>query len=109
MKARTAGLKIAAATLLVTGLSATAAADRGELAFEKEVDSCVAAVSRHIDLTDANRVRHVVTQSDRSGIGYALTIETSVYSADTERQYEAYCVASGTGEPVKFRIDERKI
>lgn len=109
MKTSSAALEIVAATLLVTGLSSTALADRTELKFEKEIDSCVAAVSQKIDLTNANRVRHVVTQSDRSGIGYALTIQTSVFSSGAERRYEAYCVASGTGEPVKFRIDEQEI
>lgn len=109
MKANSTHLKLAVATLLVAGLSNAAHADRGKLAYADEIDSCVAAVSERIDLTQANRVRHIVTQSGRNGLGYALTIETSVYSDDAQRRYQAYCVASGKSEPVKFRIDEQKI
>lgn len=109
MKAKSANLKLAVATLLITGLSTAAHADRGKLAYADEIETCVAAVSERIDLTSANRVRHIVTQSDRNGLGYALTIETSVYADGAEKHYEAYCVASGKSQPTKFRFDEQNI
>jgi hypothetical protein len=82
-------------------------AEAGEdLPFAAEVDSCVAAVNTHLDLGDASRVRHLVSNTKRTGIGYVLTIETSVFSASSERKYEAYCVARGASVPLKFRIEE---
>ncbi|MGH8165956.1 MAG: hypothetical protein ACREQ1_01885 [Woeseiaceae bacterium] len=78
----------------------------GDLPFAAEVDSCVAAVNTHLDLADASRVRHLVSNTKRTGIGYVLTIETSVFSDSSERKYEAYCVARGASVPLKFRIEE---
>lgn len=99
---------LAAAAALMIGATPAVLAGPGDLANADEIDSCLAAVNRHIDLTDAKRVRHVVRESDRTGIGYALTIETSVFANESERRYAAYCVASGSSDPVKFRIDEQE-
>lgn len=93
--------------LLGTSLSGVALAERTEtVRFADEVDSCVSAVNEHIDLSDANRVRHTVVEQKHTGIGYALSIETSVFAAGSERRFSAYCVANGSGTPLKFRIDE---
>ena len=84
-----------------------ASADDAAIPFAAELDSCVSEVYAHLDLTDAERVRHTVVQEKRTGIGYVLNIDTTVYSSDTPRRYRAYCVASGAHAPTKFRIDER--
>jgi hypothetical protein len=94
---------IAAATLAFTWAALPAAAEED---FADEVDACVAAVYRHIDVSDADRVRHYVTRTKRTGIGYVFTIDTTVYGASSERKYAASCVARGNAAPVKFRIDE---
>lgn len=76
------------------------------VAFAAEVDSCIAAVTRNLDLDQASRVRHVVTEQNHSGSARALTIETSVFSGTTVKSYEAYCVARGDKEPLQFHMDE---
>lgn len=97
---------IAATAVSVVGLALPAAADDDALTFAAEVNSCVAAVDSHLDLGDAARVRHFVINSKQTGIGYVLTIETTVFGVASERKYATYCVAKGDNEPVKFRIDE---
>lgn len=95
------------AALLLAGalsLGGNAMAGSEDLAFAEELESCIAAVTGNLDLSRADRVRHVVTEKDRTGIGYVLTIETSVFSGPAEQSYESYCVARGDREPVKFRI-----
>jgi hypothetical protein len=87
-------------------LWATSAQAEGELTFAAEVDSCVAAVNTHLDLGGADRVRHFVSNARRTGIGYVLTIETSVFFESAEKRYAAYCVARGGNVPLKFRIEE---
>jgi hypothetical protein len=87
----------------------TTPAPAAELAFAAEVDSCLAAVNDRVILENSNRVRHLVTDSRLTAIGYALTIETSVFSADSERRYTVRCVARGNSEPVKLTIDDRDI
>lgn len=98
---------IAGVAVVLAALPPVAMADSDNgLAFADEVDTCVAAVDRHLDLDNVDRVRHFVVNTKQSGIGYVLTIETSVFSGATEKRYAAYCVAKGNNEPVKFRIDE---
>ena len=99
-------LTAAMLALLGAGISSASHAER-PLRFADELDTCVAAVTEHLDLTDARRVRHTVIEDKRTGIGYALNIETSVLAADAERRYSAYCVATGSDAPIKFRIDKR--
>ncbi len=100
-------LKRAAIAIVATGLVNTAAAEADTLPFADELDSCVAAVTEHLDLSDASRVRHTVVEKRRSGLGHALSIETSVFTGAAERRYSAYCVATGAGTPLKFRINEK--
>jgi len=93
--------------LMVVLVFAASAANADEsLPFAAELDVCVAAVNARLDLSNAHRVRHTVTKEKRTGIGYALSIDTAVYSSDTQRRYNAYCVARGDADPVKFTFTE---
>jgi hypothetical protein len=102
------GLLAAVLALGVTGTGSVAVAAE-KLAFAKEVDSCVAAVTSRLDLDRATRVRHLVSTAKQTGIGYVLTIETAVFFDSSEKKYEAYCVANGDNAPLKFRIEEIEI
>jgi hypothetical protein len=94
------------AAALALGATSSVAVGAEKLAFAEEVDSCVAAVTSHLNLDRATRVRHLVSTARRTGIGYVLTIETAVFSDSYEKKYEAYCVANGDNVPLKFRIEE---
>lgn len=92
-------------TAAFMGLGWSAApAIAGGLEYAAEVDSCLAAVNDRVDVQSANRVRHLVTQSRRTAIGYALTIETAVYRPGGERHYAVHCVVRGSSQPIKLRI-----
>ncbi|HEX7719250.1 MAG TPA: hypothetical protein VF389_05540 [Woeseiaceae bacterium] len=97
---------VAASLLALVSTSEPAMAAGGKLAFAAEVDSCLAAVNHQVDLKDANRVRHLVTNTKRTAVGYALTIQTSVFGTDTERRFAVHCVARGSEKPLELRIDE---
>ena len=86
--------------------SASSAYADDALPFAAELDVCVAAVNARLDLSNAHRVRHTVTQEKRTGIGYALSIDTAVYASDSQRRYNTYCVARGNADPVKFSFSE---
>jgi hypothetical protein len=94
------------AVIVALGFAASASAAAEKLTFAKEVDSCVAAVTSRLDLDRATRVRHLVSNAKRTGIGYVLTIETAVFFDNSEKKYEVYCVANGDNVPLKFRIEE---
>lgn len=98
--------RVLAVAVLVAGSAASAAVPAGDLAFAAEIDSCLAAVNDRVGLEGADRVRHLVTDGRRTAIGYALSIETSVFSADRERRYSIRCVARGDGAPLKLAIDD---
>lgn len=93
------------ATIASTFAILATPARAGDLAYAAEVDSCLAAVNERVILDDSNRVRHLVTDSKRTAIGYALSIETSVFSEATEQRYAVRCLARGGNEPVKLTID----
>jgi hypothetical protein len=94
--------------IAITALSTPAFADRNsEPAYLSEIDSCIAELTSRIDVDDAERVRHVVTRSKRSRLGYALHFDTSVFSKGGESRYSVYCVVKGDSTPVKFRFEER--
>ena len=95
-------------TLLIFGGPATAS-DNIKPAYASEVKTCIAEVGDHANYEGATRVLHNVVITKRTRIGYALTIDTSVYtnSDDTAvRGYTSYCVARGDNRLVKFRIGE---
>lgn len=101
---RSATVAAAAALLSLTAFSRPAPA--GDLEFAAEIDSCLAAVNDRVVLQDANRVRHLVTESKRTAVGYALTIETSVFSGPNEKHYAVHCLARGSSAPLKLRIED---
>ena len=102
--------KLAATAILSVSLAAVGHADdESSLPFASEVDSCISAVNANLDLLDAERVRHVVKQRDHAGASYAFAIETSVFNGKDAKHYAAYCVASGEGQPTRFRIAEKTI
>ena len=108
MKTRSPSLIPAIATLLaVASIGAVALpAEAGEtMLFSREVDSCLAAVNSELDLESATRVRHLVSRVKRTGIGYALTIESAVIFPDSEKRYETHCVANGSNAPIKLSIE----
>ncbi|MEQ9562968.1 MAG: hypothetical protein RLN69_10640 [Woeseiaceae bacterium] len=100
---------------LLGGIAAISAAlstplladDESTLPFASEVDSCLAAVNANLDLSNANRVRHIVKQRDRTGQAFAFAIETSVFTENDVTRYAAYCVASGDRAPSRFRIAQQ--
>ena len=106
MIARTASLLLA--TLVTFSLIAVASTvDAGDrLPFAAEVDSCLAAVNAQVAIGQARRVRHLVSNAKQTGIGYVLTIETAVFFEDSEKKYEASCVASGSNAPLALKIEE---
>lgn len=99
--------KIAVITLAWSAMSLPAFADRNtDPDYLPEVDSCIAELTSRLDVTDINRVRHIVSDVKRSSIGYSLKINTSVFSSGDEVKYSAYCVANGSHTPIKFRMKE---
>ena len=99
----------AAATILLSIGGPAAASDDADIAFESEVNSCIAEINVHVNYTDATRVRHTVIKVKNTFIGYVFTIDTDVFAnsdSETIREYASYCVAKGQNKPVKFRIDE---
>lgn len=94
-----------ALAVVVTAAALTRPAAADTLAYAAEVDTCLAAVNERVVRPDAERVRHLVTDSRRTAIGYALTIETSVFSADREQRYAVRCVARGRTQPLKLEIE----
>lgn len=93
--------------LTLAALALPAAARSDSPPFADEVESCIAAVDAHLDLSDVQRVRHFVAEAKSTGLGYALTIRTSVLSktGEPEARYEAFCIARGANEPSTFRIE----
>ena len=105
MKLSTAALRFAGLLYVVLCLPAVALADQAAVPFADEVNSCVDAIYDRLDLTTTDRIRHVVTKEKRTGIGYALAIQTTVYFGAEQRSYSVYCVASGRNAPTKFRFE----
>jgi hypothetical protein len=96
------------ATILSLGLVAPSfGEDAAKPSLAREVDTCISAIYDHLDLLDATRVRHVVSQKNRTGSALVFEIETSVFKQDIGRYYEAFCVANGDGKPSRFRITEK--
>lgn len=96
-----------AATLLA-GVTSTAMADRSDgVRYADELESCVQAIKAEIDLDGVHRIRYVVTNSTAQGIAYELTLKTSTYAGDSEKNYSAYCLVTGKRSPSRLRIEEK--
>lgn len=94
---------LAVGTLAALTAGPAPAASR-DLPYALELDTCVSAIYRKIDIENATRVRHIVRDSQSSSIGYELTIDTIVYDAETSRAYRAVCLARGALNPISLRI-----
>lgn len=93
--------------IAVVSFGNNALAERnGDPAYLTEIDSCVSELVSRIDVSAAERVRHVITKSKRSRLGYALNFKTTVFSAGAESSYSVYCVAKGAEAPIRFRFKE---
>ena len=100
--------KTALGIVTVAALSAPAFANRNNTpAYMAEIDSCIAELTRRIDVDDAERLRHVITKSRRSGSRYALSFKTTVFTPNGESNYSVYCVASGSNAPIAFKVKEQ--
>jgi hypothetical protein len=98
------------AAITVLGLSTQAiAATVDEIKYDNEVKSCVAEIQGYVNYDDASRVRHDVVLVKRKLVGYAMKIETSIYTEsadDATREYATFCVVNGNHKPMKFEISE---
>ena len=54
-------LTVAAAITLLTIGGPAAASYNGKIAFESEVNSCIAEINDHANYNDATRVRHIAS------------------------------------------------
>ena len=101
--------KIALSTIGIVVLSAPALAERNNTpGYMAEIDSCISEVNSRIDTNDAERLRHVVTKSRRSGNRYAFNIQTTVFTANGESNYSAFCVARGNSAPITFKLSSEQ-
>jgi hypothetical protein len=78
----------------------------GEIAEWPEVRNCVAAVDERIDLDNAMRVRHEITEIGDARVGIALTIRTSVIRGGGASNYSTRCIASGHYAPMRLQVSE---
>lgn len=100
------------AVIFFLGLFAAAAtsADASDvLPYERELGSCVEAIQQNVDLSGVARVRHIVASADRDVRGYELTIDTYLYGTGATRKHEIVCLARGSMQPFKLRIDGERI
>ena len=97
---------LATVALLLTLSAGAPAADDAVVRYADELDTCVSALNERLDLAGVHRIRHVVTKLDTNGIGYALTLRTSTYADEAEKQYSAYCEVTGTHRPTRLRVKE---
>lgn len=105
--------KIITVVLTAAGFAALAAspdarAER-DLPFATELDSCIAAIYRRIDVEGAERVRHIVRDSKSAIDGYELRISTTVYGAGSSRSYDAVCATRGALNPYRLVIDGDRV
>ena len=99
---------ITALAIILLGASAPANAQTaGDFEFADELNACVAALNDEIDLSDVQRIRHIVTDYNLKGRGYSLTITTRTFSATEEKQYSAICVATGNNQPSQLKIEQK--
>jgi len=102
-----ANITAALSAIAFVTLTAPAFADRSvDLADSDEVKSCVSAVTNQLDTSNADRIRHVVTDFEQEFIGYGVTIETAVFTGGEQANYSAYCIANKHFEPLRLRVRE---
>jgi hypothetical protein len=94
----------AALTIMSGAVLAESAADKP---YAAELDACITALKANIEMNGVRRIRHVVTKIAPDSIGYKMTLQTSTFTDDAERQYSTSCFANGDNPPIKLRIRER--
>lgn len=100
---------LALATTLGLGATAGASPTVDTPPYAAEMRSCIDEVYSRLDLNGVERVRHYISKTRRSRVGYVLYIDTIVFDGDSSQQYASYCLASGTNTPVKFEIESKGI
>jgi hypothetical protein len=103
-------LKNAALTIVFAGVigmtDAAQATQKGEQRFQTEVANCLLEVKNQLNVVDATRIRHNITDYKQAELGTAVTIQTSVFTPDSQHDYEIYCQINGDHTPFKFRMKE---
>lgn len=77
---------------------------------QSSIDTCVAEVVNHADLTNAASVVHNVKTEDRRVSGHKLRIQTLVLAADGDtviREYAAACAINDQSQIRRFQIRQR--
>jgi hypothetical protein len=100
---------LAAFAAAAVGVPAVSPADGvDEIKYRSEVRSCVDEIRGRIDFGDASRVRHDVILVKEKLVGYAMRIDTAIYTdpdGPAVREYATYCVVNGDHKPLKFEIE----
>ena len=100
--------KILVTTAALTIMSgAVLAESTADTPYAAELDACVTALKANIEMDGVRRIRHVVTKLAPGSIGYRMTLQTSTFTDEVERQYSTSCLANGNNPPIKLRIRER--
>ena len=103
-------LKNTALAIVCAGVIGTSnaaqASQKGEERFQTEVANCVLEVKNQIDVVGATRMLHNITDYKSALLGTAVTIKTSVFTPDSQFDYEIYCQINGNHAPFKFRMKE---
>jgi hypothetical protein len=100
----------AAAAVAIPALSIADEVD--EIKYRSEVRSCLDELRGRIELGDASRVRHDVTLVKEKLVGYAMRIETAIYTdpdGPAVREYASFCVVNGDHKPLKFEIEPQGV
>lgn len=96
--------------MLVSGTVISAnAATVEEIKYQSEVRSCVDEIQGQLDINEATRVRHEIEIVREKLVGYAMKIDTSVYTEiadEPTHEYATHCVVNGDHRPLKFTMDE---
>ena len=100
-----AALAVVCASVIVTS-NAAQATQKSEELFQTEVANCLLEVKNQINVAGATRIRHNVTDYKPASLGTAVTIETSVFTPDSQYDYEIFCQINGNHAPFKFRMKE---
>ena len=60
------------------------ASQKGEQRFQTEVANCILEVKNQINVDGATRIRHIITDYKPAYLGNVVTIETSVFTPDSQ-------------------------
>ncbi len=97
--------------LLLAGTASATTAEVSSNELDRAIQSCIAEVAQRANYDEASRVRHEVVKIEPALLGYALTIDTSVFAESDNvevRQYTTHCVAYRDNKPWSFRIHQQR-